>query len=287
MQPPLTDDQKRVRSYLLRLASEEELDRIEEIFLATSGHADMIGDAERRLVSDYVQQRLSDEEIRAFESNFLVTPDRLEQVAIAEAMSLLPAPDASAEHLPAREQCPNFWLRFLNWVAAPGPVFGLAGAAVTVALLFTVVGLLVFRTAGPRQTAAIPRQPDLPRSAASRVFGIPVLKVEEASLASAQPRKLHFRLPAILPDTLFIPLELPEVADGAAVDAVLSVSAQTIWAEQGLALRGAGAVRQAGFQIPFSSLSPYLGQSLKLDIIERGHAVLATYHLTFELAADR
>ena len=221
MQPPLTDDQKRVRSYLLRLAPEEELDRIEEAFLATSSHSDMIGDAERRLVSDYVQQRLSEQETRAFESNFLVTTDRLEQVAIAEAMSLLPAPDARAERLPAVEQRPNFWRRFLNWVAAPGPVFGLAGAAVTVALLFTVVGLLVFRTAGPRQVAAIPRQPELPRSAASRVFGIPVLKVDEASLASAQPRKLRFRLPAVLPDTLFIPLELPEVADGAAMGSAI------------------------------------------------------------------
>jgi hypothetical protein len=287
MQPPLTDDQKRVRSYLLRLAPEEELDRIEETYLATSGYSDMIGDAEQRLVSDYVQQRLSDEETRAFESNFLVTSDRLEQVAIAEAISLLPASDARAERLPAVEQRPNFWRRFLNWVAAPGPVFGLAGAAVTVALLFTVVGLFVFRTAGSRQMAIIPRQPDLPRLAASRVFGIPVLKVEEASLASAQPRKLHFRLPAVLPDMLFIPLELPEVADGASVDAVLSVSTQTIWAEQGLALRGAGAVRQADLQISFSSLLPYLGRSLKLEIIERGHAVLATYHLTFESAPDR
>ena len=62
MPTSINDDEKRLRRYLLKLASEEELDRIEEIYLATSDHAELISDARTRLVSDYVQGRLSGRE---------------------------------------------------------------------------------------------------------------------------------------------------------------------------------------------------------------------------------
>src|SRR5215831_959225 len=87
MPTSISDDEKRVRCYLLKLASEEELDLIEETFLATSEHAELINDVERRLISDYVERRLSEQEKVAFERNYLVTNERREQLTIAQALS--------------------------------------------------------------------------------------------------------------------------------------------------------------------------------------------------------
>ena len=60
----MNDDEIRLRSYLLRLASEEEMDQIEDSFLAASKHSALITDVENRLISDYVQDRLPQDNAR-------------------------------------------------------------------------------------------------------------------------------------------------------------------------------------------------------------------------------
>jgi hypothetical protein len=116
---------------------------------------------------------------------------------------------------------------------------------------------------------------------------IPVLKVEETALSPGQSHRLDFRLPADLPDTIDIPLELPTSAEGAVVDVVLSSSAQTVWSERALKLRSSGPVQRADLRIPFAALQPHLTRPLKLEIVERGHARLAAFQLTFDVQKDR
>ena len=121
----------------------------------------------------------------------------------------------------------------------------------------------------------------------SRVFGIPVLKIEEASLAPGQQQKLAFRLPPDVPDTIEIPLELPRTAEGATVDVSLSSLGETIWSARAIALRAPGDVLHTDLRIPRASIQPHFGRPLRLDIVERGHATLGTFQITFEFRENR
>jgi hypothetical protein len=291
----VNDDENRVRSYLLKLVSEEELDQIEEHFLATSDHSELIGDAEHRLISDYVQDRLSDEQRRAFERNYLVTSERREQLAIAQSLRGMEdtVPHAAKAHRLPGAARPNLWRRFLDWVAAPGLMVGFATAAMTVALLSgNVVLFLRWRDQAHQtemasqqiRTLQSSKESARPAIATARVFGIPVLKVEQTSLSVGERQKLTFRLPPDVLGTIAIPLEIPATTDGATVDVALSFSGRSIWSEGAIHLRGAGKVQQADLLIPFSAIRPHLGQPLNLEIVERGHAELGTFQLIFEVA---
>lgn len=294
MPTSINDDEKRVRCYLLRLASEEELDQIEETFLATSDHAELISDAERRLIADYVQRRLSDEEKRAFEQNYLVTNERQEQLAIAQALGEMAnavPQEAHRQHVLGEER-PSFWRRVLDWVGAPGPTVGFATAVITVILLSTNAVLFLRWRNQEHQTEVASRQirelqaskkAPPPPVATAHVIGIPVLKLEETNLSAGEVQKLTFRLPLEVPDTIQIPLELPVAIEGATIDVILSSSGRSVWSEPAVHLRRAGTVLQAGLTIPFSVLRQYIGQPLKLEVVERAHADLGTFQLTFEV----
>jgi hypothetical protein len=304
MPTSINDDEKRVRCYLLKLASEEELDQIEETFLATSDHAELINDVERRLISDYVELGLSEQEKVAFEQNYLVTNERREHLAIAQALSEM-------EHAVPREahgrrvlgyERRNVWRRFLDWMGAPGPIVGFAAAAITVVLLSANVVLFFRWRDQVHQTAVVSEQirklqspkgnlrmldaskeNTRPTITTVRVVGIPVLKVEETSLSAGEQQKLRFRLPPEAPDIIEIPLELPTAANGTTVDVTLSSSGRSIWSESAIHLRSASRILQADLLIPFFALRPHIGQPLKLDVVERGHADLGTFQLIFEL----
>lgn len=289
----INDDEKRVRCYLLRLASEEELDQIEETFLATSDHAELISDAERRLIADYVQRRLSDEEKRAFEQDYLVTNERREQVAIAQALGEMQnaVPQEAYGQRVLGEERPHFWRRVVDWIAAPGLIVGFATAAITVVLLSAnAVQFLRWRDQAHQTEVArqqirklqVSKKNTPPPLVTARVVGIPILKVEETSLSGGEPQKLTFRLSPDVPDTIQIPLELPAAA-GATVDVLLSSFGRSIWSEPAIHLRNAGKVLQADLMIPFSVLQPHIGEPLKLEVVERGHADLGTFCLTFEV----
>ena len=292
----MNDDEKRLRRYLLKRATEEELDRIEDAYLATSDHSELIGDVERHLVSDYVQERLSEQERQAFDRNYLVTAERQEQLGLARAIGVL-AEDreilSGAEPKPRGlgDKPPGFLAGFLGWLAAPGPIMGLAAAATAAVLLVANVALVLRWRDQTRQTEEArhtiqtlraSKQEVPPPPVVARVFGIPVLKVEEGSLSIGQQQRLTFRLPPETPDAIEIPLELPRTAEGASVDVILSSSGQTLWSSQGITLRDTGELQYANLRMPLASILPHLGRLLKLDIVERGHANLATFQITFE-----
>jgi hypothetical protein len=115
------------------------------------------------------------------------------------------------------------------------------------------------------------------------VVGIPVLKVEETTLSAGEQQELRFRLPPEPPYSIEIPLELPTAANGATVDVTLSSSGRSIWSESAIHLRSADKILQADLLIPFSVLRPHIGQPLKLEVVDRGHADLGTFQLIFEL----
>jgi len=281
----ISDHESRMRSYLLKLASEEELDQIEEAYLSTSEHSALITDAENRLISDYVQGRLSPEQEQAFERNFAVTNERREQLAIAQSVS------QSAARRRADGTAPeSFWRRFANWMAAPAPIAGFATAAIAVVLLLGNVMFFFRWRDQARQTdmasqwlRTLQASRETNRlSVPARVFGVPVLKIEETTLSTGAPQKLRFRLPSDVPDTITIPLEIPPVEDGAVVDATLSLSGRSLWSERAIRLHSAGSVERADLLIPFTTIRPYLGQALKLEVVERGHAALGSFQLVFE-----
>jgi hypothetical protein len=294
MPAPTSDDEKRLRLYLLKLAPEDELDRIEESYLSTSEYEDQISDAENHLVSDYVHDRLSEEEERAFVTSYLVTPERREQVALSRVLGEL-AQSEEASLSTARQQQSlagenlNFWQRFLSWITVPSPALAFAVVATAVILVMTNVALFLGWRGQVRQTEVALHQAQALRDAqakrpeavvTARVLAIPVLGTEEANLAPGQARKLAFRLPANLPDAVEIPVGLGSLAESAVIDATLSSSGRTVWSESGLKLRGGGS-QNAVLRIPFASLQPYLDRPLELQVVERGHAVLATFELRF------
>jgi hypothetical protein len=280
----ITNDERRLRSYLLKLATDEELDQIEEVYLSTSEHAELIDDVENRLISDYVQGRLSEEEERAFTINYLVTPERREQVAIARALVDLPISALS----PAPS---SLWRRIVAWMSVPTPalVFAPAGAAVLLAVTSFVM-FLGWR-GQIRQTQVATRQAQELRGARAKaeervltasVLSVPVLRADEANLAAGRTQKLTFRLPADLPDAIVIPIDLPQITGGAVVDAVLSASGQTVWVERAVRLLASGRGQYTELRVPFATLQPHLGRPFRLEIVERDHASLAVFQMLFE-----
>jgi hypothetical protein len=282
MPASISADEKRLRSYFLKLVSEAELDQIEEAYLSTSEHAQLIEDAENRLVSDFVQGRLSDEEERAFTTTYLVTAARREQVAIARALGDLAQSEQPETH-------PSIWQRILYWVA-PRP--GLTLAATAAAGVFAITSIVMFLgwRGQIQSTVALKHAQELrdaqakgeERVLSSRVLSVPVLKVDEASLAAGQTQKLTFRLPADLPDAIEIPVDLPQLAEGAVVDAALSASGQTVWVERPVKLLASGRAQYAELRIPFATIHPHLGRPFILEIIERNHASIAVFQISFE-----
>jgi len=192
-----------LRLYLLKLVSEAELDQIEDAYLSTSEHVQLIEDAENRLVSDFVQGRLSDEEERAFTNNYLVTAARREQVAIARALG----------DLEQSEQPEGIWQHILNW-ATPRP--GLTLAATVAAGVFAITSVVMFLgwRGQIQSTVALQHAQELrnapakgePRVLSARTLSVPVLRADEVSLAAGQTQKLTFRLPSDLLDAIEIPL---------------------------------------------------------------------------------
>ena len=288
-------DEERLRRYLLKLAPDDELDRIEDTYLATSDFEAVIVDAESRLVSDYVQRRLSQEERDAFERNFLVTNERREEVAIAEALEASTTAEEPV-HTAARagrifdEEQRSIFRRFFDWLGTPRPALGFAGAITAVALLSTNVVLFVKWRNQTHQAEAAAEQIRTLRAskentrapiAVARVLVIPTLRIEETTLAPGEDRKLSFHLPVEPPDTIEIPLEIPQPPSGALTDALLSFSGQKVWEERAVPFRSAPGVQYADLRIPFTLLKPFLGRPLRLEITERGHAVLASFRLTF------
>lgn len=288
----ISDDESRVRSYLLKLASDEELDEIEEAFLSTSEHSALIHDAENRLISDYVQGRLSPEQEQAFERNYAVTSERREQLAIAQSIIAI-VPEAAVTQRTGGPTAGNIWRWMVNLMAAPGPIAGFATAAIAVVLLFGNVMFFFRWRDQARQTEMASQQVRTLQAskessrppAVARVFGVPVLKIEETTLSAGAPQKLRFRLPSDVPDTITIPLEIPPVADGAVVDATLSSSGRSIWSAGAIRLHGVGKVVRADLLIPFSTIRQHIGQPLTLEVVERGHAGLGSFQLVFD--ADR
>ena len=285
----MNDDETLVSSYLLRLASEEEMDQIEEAFLSTSEHSALITDAESRLISDYVQGRLSVEQEEAFERNYAVTAERREQLAIARALvTMVPHAEGTRDATSAAPR--STWRGLVDWMAAPWPIAGFATAAIAVVLLLgNVVMFLRWRDQVRQTEIASQHVRTLQASrentrppAAARVFGVPVLKIEETTLSAGAPQKLRFRLPSSLPDTLAIPLEIPSVPDGANVDVAISSAGQPVWSENGIQLHGTGKLQRAELLIPFSAIRPHLDKQMNLEIIERGHAALGSFQLVFE-----
>lgn len=285
----MNDDEVRLRSYLLRIASEEEMDQIEDSFLATSKHSALITDVENRLISDYVQDRLPQEQREAFDRNYLVTAERREHLAVARAVAAMSAEAATSERVPIVD-APSLWSRFWAWIAAPGPVVGFATAAAAVFLLIgNVVLFNRWRDQAHQAELASQRIRTLqaskertPTPAAARILSIPVLKVEETSLSLGEQQRLRFRLPSDLPETLAVPIEIPAVPDGAMVDVTLSSAGHQIWSENGITLRRVDKVLQAELSIPFGAIRAYVDKPLKLAIVERGHAILGSFQLVFE-----
>jgi hypothetical protein len=284
----ISDDESRVRSYLLKLASEEELDQIEDAFLSTSEHSALISDAENRLISDYVQGQLSAEQEEAFQRNYAVTAERREQLAIARSLITMVPQQAGARSATSAISH-SIWRWLGDWMAAPGPIAGFAAAAIAVVLLFGNVALYFRWRDQARQTEIASQQvrtlqasrENPPTPTVARVFGVPVLKIEETTLSAGAVQKLRFRLPSTFPDTLAIPIEIP-AAEGADVDVAISSAGQSVWSGNAIQLHRAGTLQRAELLIPFAAIQPHLDKEMKLEIVERGHAVLGSFQLVFE-----
>jgi hypothetical protein len=288
--PALEDDEKRLRCYLLKLGSEDELDRVEERYLATSAYADLITDAEHRLISDYAQERLSEEERRAFEQNYLVTDDRREQLAIARTLAELErAATASAVHSGHDR---GLWKRLVDWIAAPGPAVGFAAAAAAVVLVCTNA-ILFLKWQGQAHRADVANQQirkleagnknAAQMVAAARVISVPVLAIQQTNLSVAEAPRFVFRLAANAADSVQIPIEVPAAVVEGAIDVTLSASGRSIWSGNDLHLQRADTVIRGSLTIPFATIAPLAGQPLRLDVVERGHAVLGSFELVFNV----
>jgi len=94
-----TEEEKRIRRYLLGQASEEDRRQVEESLFSdeaaiesfrlgaqTLDYAEAFRLLENELIADYARGALSESERKAFEQRFLSTPKRRERLAVAQAM---------------------------------------------------------------------------------------------------------------------------------------------------------------------------------------------------------
>lgn len=147
-----------------------------------------------------------------------------------------------------------------------------------------------------------------------RILSTPILRFEETTLSAGMRKSVMFRLPGSIPDRLELPLEVPSVDEGSLIDVRLTVAGKAIWSADGIVTTksngiavsgssvsiedklGVGAsvvVRDVGdflkldLRLPTNAIREHFGQPLDLDIMERGHAQLASFRIVFNREVSR
>ena len=147
-----------------------------------------------------------------------------------------------------------------------------------------------------------------------RIFSTPILRFEETTLAAGMRKSIMFRLPGSIADRLELPLEVPSVDEGSLIDLKLTVAGKAIWSADGIVatksdgsavsgssvsnadkldvgasvvVRDVGNFLRLDLSLPTSAIREHYGQPLDLDIMERGHAQLASFRIVFNREVSR
>jgi len=168
-----SNDQKRIREFLLGKLNEDEQQQLEERLIVEDDLFEEFEVSKGELVEEYCANELNPEEHQWFEQHFLVSPEGKETYALATALGHLQrkAPEPSR---------PSFWERFQNFFRHNSWLITTAGAAavvVIVAALFisrprgeTVVGPTLASTIINREQGSLPAKVKIPANASELKF---------------------------------------------------------------------------------------------------------------------
>lgn len=151
----VTEKDEMMRRYLLDQMSDEELNSIEEKFLADDEFFDEIAAVEDELYYDYKSGNLSANDKVAFEKKFLATSVDLQKADFAEA--LLKATNAVS----TQETAPSLWKSVVAFFNFSNASLRLGTAVASILLLF-IVGFWIFNNLNKQkiEVAEVPEVPD-------------------------------------------------------------------------------------------------------------------------------
>jgi len=145
-------DNQMLYAYLLGSLPNEDTEHLDEMTFTDPNFADQVDAAEKDLVDSYVNGELSGDMLERFESYYLSSPKRQQNVSFAKALQDFaekekskPAAFAAAETDSQKEKAGMFAgiLESLGALFGGRPAFGLASAALLVALLGIGTWLMV------------------------------------------------------------------------------------------------------------------------------------------------
>ncbi|HRH44207.1 MAG TPA: hypothetical protein PKY82_21420 [Pyrinomonadaceae bacterium] len=151
----VTEKDEMMRRYLLDQMSDEELNSIEEKFLADDDFFDEIAAVEDELYYDYKAGNLSANDKIAFEKKFLATSADLQKADFAQALL-----QATTE-VSAQETAPGLWQSVVAFFNFSNASLRLGTAAASILLLF-IVGFLIFNNLNKQKidVAEVPEVPE-------------------------------------------------------------------------------------------------------------------------------
>lgn len=139
----LTEKDEMMRRYLLDQMSDDELNRIEEKFLADDDLFEEIAAVEDELYLDYKQGNLSATDKIAFEKKFLVTAQDIEKADFAEVFL------QATNEISAEKTAPNLWQSVVSFFDFSTASFRLGTAAASI-LLLCLFGVWIFNNSNKK-----------------------------------------------------------------------------------------------------------------------------------------
>lgn len=151
----VTEKDEMMRRYLLDQMSDEELNSIEEKFLADDDFFDEIAAVEDELYYDYKAGNLSANDKIAFEKKFLTTSADLQKADFAEALL------QATNEVSAQETAPGLWQSVIAFFNFSNASLRLGTAVASILLLF-IVGFWIFNNLNKQKidVAEVPEVPE-------------------------------------------------------------------------------------------------------------------------------
>ena len=169
-----TDDQTRIRDFLLGKLTDDEQQQIEERLMVDEDLFEELEISKSELVEEYCANELSREEHQSFERNFLASPEGKERYAFALALNHLQSKPPRPQHRSGVfERLRDLFKQHLSLIALAGA----AAAIVIVGATFlfrpageTVVGPTLASNMLNREQGSLPAKVKIPANASEMKF---------------------------------------------------------------------------------------------------------------------
>ena len=281
-----SNDEVRIRRFLLEDLDEEERERVEELFLTDSETRDSLLMAEDELIEEYLEGSLQGVDREKFRGVFAATPQLRRKVRIAQSLRSLTKADGS--HLPTVAESstqdrvtPLLSKPFKSWTWRNLLVYASAAAAIMVVLTVGVLWYADYRREQARRLTVERELAEL--NDPSRRSELPSDQVLSVVLSPVSARSTGSSITPRATDGILELLLLPEIAKAETYSVLIQrAGSDDEFAVPNLRLEDLSAGKAIRVRIPIRLLTRGL-YSLRLNGVTPDGRLVETNEYSFEV----